>query len=114
MTTQPCLNSGQGSDCSSVQVLAQGSKVSMLPSAGPSLLTMPPVAKIFPSTITALRKEARKEAQDPDLLTRTQISSLGPRPPLEDPDLLSRTPHLQNCREWFMCGPALMFPLSGS
>lgn len=44
MTTQPCLKSGQGSDCKSVQVLAQGSNVSMLPRAGPSLLTMPPVA----------------------------------------------------------------------
>lgn len=44
MTTQPCLKSGQGRDCRSVQVLVQGSKVSMLLSAGPSLLTMPPVA----------------------------------------------------------------------
>lgn len=44
MTTQPCLKSGQGSDCRRVQVLVQGSKVSMFPRAGPSLLTMPPVA----------------------------------------------------------------------
>lgn len=44
MTTQPCLKSGQGSDCSRVQLLVLGSKVSMLPRAGPSLLTMPPVA----------------------------------------------------------------------
>ncbi len=44
ITTQPCLKSGQGSDCRRVQVLVQGSKVSMLPRAGPSLLTMPPVA----------------------------------------------------------------------
>lgn len=44
MTTQPCLKSGQGSDCRRVHVLVQGSNVSMLPRAGPSLLTMPPVA----------------------------------------------------------------------
>lgn len=44
MTTQPCLKSGHGMLCRSVQALAQGSKASMLPRAGPSLLTIPPVA----------------------------------------------------------------------
>lgn len=44
ITTQPCLKSGQGRLCCSVHMLAQGSKASMVPSAGPSLLTMPPVA----------------------------------------------------------------------
>lgn len=44
ITTHPCLKSGHGRFCSSVHVFVQGSKVSMLPSAGPSLLTIPPVA----------------------------------------------------------------------
>lgn len=44
MTTQPCLKSGHGSDCRSVQVLVQGSNVSIFPRTGPSLLTVPPVA----------------------------------------------------------------------
>lgn len=43
ITTQPCLNRGHGRFCRRVHVFMQGSKVSMLPSAGPSLLTMPPV-----------------------------------------------------------------------
>lgn len=44
ITTHPCLKSGHGRFCSSVHVFVQESKVSMLPSAGPSLLTIPPVA----------------------------------------------------------------------
>lgn len=44
MTTQPCRNRAQGSDCTCVHWLVQGSNVSMLLRAGPSLLTMPPVA----------------------------------------------------------------------
>lgn len=56
MTTQPCLKSGHGRFCRRAHVFVQGSKVSMLPSAGPSLLTMPPVVYIFPSRTTALKE----------------------------------------------------------
>lgn len=60
ITTHPCLNSGHGRFCNSVHVLLQGSKISMLLSAGPSLLTIPPVAQIFPSRMAALGEKHKQ------------------------------------------------------
>lgn len=51
-----------------------------------------------------------------------EVSHRAPAPPvvplcvllLPSSHPVTATPHLQNWREWFMLGPALMFPLSGS
>lgn len=73
ITTQPCLKSGHGRFCRRVHVLVLGSKVSMLPSAGPSLLTMPPVVYIFPSRTTALKHRARARGWESDFMQNCKV-----------------------------------------